>query len=328
MLSLFRNNNFFTVILVLLYAAPLFYACFNHTVDTVETPLFLKRIFQLTSDYKPINIIFFAAISISTSLWINHLINFYRLGKRQTYFTAISHILLSIIIKDAAHFSPVILSNLLLVASLFQLYASYEKKTSLAEIFNAAMFISIGVLLNEQMVWLLVFLILAWLTLRTFNLTEFIILMSAIILPFYLFGTYLFIVEKLNEWWFYEFLNSFGVTIFKFEMDVNFGLSLAALVLILLLSLLKFNALKAKTTIKEQKFINVLFILLICSSVSFLGIKNVQSSDFLILAVPYSIFLSLILQSIKKNRLAELLHLLLFLTAIFVQFNLLSFIKI
>ena len=327
MLSLFRNNNIFTIILLLLYAVPFLYSGFNHRLESVESTLLLKGLFQFTNDNKLFNFIFYLIIVFSSSLWVNNLINFYRLGKRQTYYTAVSFILLSFLIKDADLFSPVIISNLLLVGSIVQLYASYEKKTSVAEIFNAAMFISIAVLLNVQMVWFFPFLILSWLTLRTFNLTEFIILISAIILPFYLFGTYLFVIEKLNQWWFYEFLNSFGTTNFKFKLDIHFSLSLAALLLILLLSFIKFNALKSKTTIKEQKFINVLFILLICSSISFLGIKNIHTYDFLILAVPYSVFLSLILQSIKKNRLAESLHLILFLIAIIVQFNLLSYIK-
>jgi hypothetical protein len=326
MLRLFRNNQFYTAILVFIYALPFFISKFvNDDFLKVENAVDYTFLLAWVPNFKSLgtvaeSVLLFGMLLIQ-AFWLNRLINVNRLGKRATYYGSVAFLLCAFSFQGSVILAPALFANLSITLSLVQLFRAYEKKSSVAEIFNAAFFASLGALLNPAAIWYLPFIVISWFMLRAFNAKELIIIFLGLTIPYYLLGTYMFAFGNLSGWWSNDVIGSFGRTAFNVNLNLSFWISLGSWALLLLISILNFNTLKQKTTIREQKYIDVLFWLLIFSGLCWIGQKNYATSDFITFALPLSIFISLNLQSFKNDRFAELLHFLLLSAAIFAQYQ-------
>lgn len=325
MLKLFRNNQIYTAVSVLIYGLPFFLSHFwettPKTVAAEEYPFLLSWVPNICSWGHNFTGILFSILVLVLAFWLNMMVNINRLGKRATYYTAISFILCAFTFPASDVISPALFSNLCIVGTLVQLYRAYEKKTSVLEVFNAAFLGSLAALLYPPAVWYILFVAIAWFILRSFNTKEFIILLSGFFIPYYLLGTYMYLNNRLLDWWQRDIAGSFGSLGFDMDITVAFWISLGLWAFLLLISLINLRGLKYKTTIREQKFIDVLLWLLLISCVTWLGQKHFGQEDLMAMALPLSIFLSLNLQSFQSEKLAGYLHFLLFLAALFAQYD-------
>jgi len=325
MLKLFRNNQIYTAISVLIYSLPFFMSHFwennPKTIATEDYPFLLSWLPNLCSWGHNFTGILFFVLLLVLAFWLNLVININRLGKRATYYTAISFILCAFAFPASDVISPALFSNFCIIAAIVQLYKAYEKKTSVLEVFNAALLGSTAALLYAPAVWYILFVALAWFILRTFNSKEFIILLIGFFVPYYLLGTYMYLNNRFLDWWQRDIAGSFGRLNFEMDITISFWISLGIWVFLLLFAVINLRGLKYKTTIREQKFIDVLLWLLIISCFTWIGQKHFGQEDLITIALPLSIFLSLNLQSFQNEKLSGYLHFLLFIAAIFAQYE-------
>lgn len=322
MLELFKNNRIYTAVFVLLYGLPFFFAPLfgGSGADVTEAeayPTLLRFIPSLTGLGTGFSALLFGALLLISAFWVNNVININRLGKRATFFASIALLLCTFLLPQSAALSPSFLASFALLASLLQFFRAYDKKNSVLEVFNAAFFAGLSGLLYPPGIWFGLFALFAWFILRTFNAKELIILLVGFLLPYYLCATYMYLNDRLLDWWSKEVAGSGFRPDFAFADSLALRISGVLFLLFLLLALFNLRALKYKTTIREQKFIDVLLLFLLISCLTWIGQKRFGPEDVAVIVLPMSIFLSLNLQAFKNEQIAEFLHLICYAAALF-----------
>ncbi|MFK7798829.1 MAG: hypothetical protein AB8E82_15365 [Aureispira sp.] len=325
MLQLFRNNQIFTVIFVLIYAL----------IFSINTWLYdgtaLTSFEQLPSTIgnwlidwvrsPGINRIAFVILLLVQAFVVNFLVNEFKLAKQYSYVPAIAYILTHFSGVDLDICSPVILGNCFLLWALYSLFLSYAKRVSLAIIFNIGFATAMAALCYHGFVIYFWWMLIGILLLRAFDPQEFIILLGGFFVPFFLLGTYHFINDNLSNWLHTEIWMHYQ------QMTVHYDNTLSLYVLIglfitpVVLALFQIPTLHFKTTIREKKYINAVLWMPIIGVFGFFLQSHLYTYHFLTLAIPVAILLSLVLQSFKSIGLAELLHLVFFMLALGVQYQ-------
>jgi hypothetical protein len=312
MLRFFNNNQLHTALFVILSALPFLFAQFYHQDDTaiVET-----QFYEYINQNQSFAFAIFALILFVQAFWLNNLINFYRIGKRTSYYTAIIFLLLILSFDVGKAVSPSLFSNLLIITALQQFFKVYDNKNTVKEVFNAAFLCSMAVIFNPETVLYLFFAVAAWLKVRTFTAKEFVILLLGLFAPFYLFGTYMYLNDKLFESFTY-LTGHLGRIDTLIKPDLFFWISISGIGLLALFSIINYSGIKAKTNIREQKYIDLTFFLLFFSGLFWIANSKIDADSLRMLVLPLSIFISLNLQAQKNQRLCDLQFLILIAVAI------------
>lgn len=311
MLSIFRNIQLRTALLYFMIAATLLFLKFYYLgIDVPESDNALNFVgFKgLANNYLSTAYVFFGLLHILQAFWINSTVNYFRIGKKTSFYTALFYTAFIFSFENLEIISAAIVAGFFVVISISEFYKSYDRKNSVKELFNAAMFIGIAVLIFPSNFFYIPFAFAAWLKVRTFNIKEFGVILSGLFVPFYLVGTYMYLNGELLNWM-AKIVKNFGPIVFNFEFNLFFIIGLSIWGLLLTLAIINYSGIKSKTNIREQKFIDLLFFLLIFSNLFWLFNKNSGIQDLILPAIPISIFISLNLQTIKNNRISELLFL-------------------
>jgi hypothetical protein len=319
-LRIYRNNQLFTSIAVMLYFLLFFLSDFLQVKEKIalstNAGYLLKSSLEQSSNYP--NIVFFL-LAVLLIFWINNFSNQYRLNKRPNFVNAITVVLCLYAFVDSGIPTAALLANIPILLAFQNIFKAYERKNSIIELYNAAFWVAIAALCYSPAIWYALFVLIASFQLRSFNIQEFFILLFGFLTPFFLLGTYLFLNDQLLEWWTNDFIQAFGNMRLGFDWTPINIIPLSWIGILLLWSLVNFSNLKQKTTIREQKYYNVLLSSLLISILSILGLKTISLGHWGLLLIPFSIFLSLNLQSLKNNRMAALIHWILWATVILTQ---------
>lgn len=325
MLQLFRNNQIFTVLFVLIYALVfsvntwlyegISFASFEQLPSTIG-------IWLIDWVDNPIsNRITFILLLLLQAFVVNLLVNHFRLAKHSSYVPAMAYILVHFAGVGIDICSPVMLANCFILWALYSLLCSYEKRVSLATVFNIGFATAMAALCYYGFIVYSVWMILALLLLRSFDPQEFIILLGGFFVPFFLLGTYHFINSNLGHWLNTEIWVHYQQMMVHYDTTIGLYLLVGFFASPVLLALLQLQTLHFKTTAKEKKYINMVLWMPFIGALSFLFQSHLYAYHFLVLAVPAAILLSLVLQSFKSLALAELFHLILFMLALGVQYQ-------
>ncbi len=252
---------------------------------------------------------------------VNLLVNEFRLAKHYSYVPAIAFILVHFAGADIDVCSPVMLGNCFMLWALFCLFQSYEKRVSLAVIFNIGFATAMAALCYHGFIVYFIWMVLAVLILRSFDPQEFILLLGGFFVPFFLLGTYHFINDNLGYWFYTELGQHYQQMTVHYDNNLSLYVLIGLMVAPIILALLQLQTLHFKTTSREKKYINVVLIMPFVGLLSFLVQSNLYAYHFLVLAIPVAILLSLVLQSFKSLALAELLHLVIFMLALGLQYQ-------
>ncbi|MGH1338427.1 MAG: hypothetical protein ACRBFS_20095 [Aureispira sp.] len=325
MLQLFRNNQIFTVIFVLIYAL----------VFSVNTWLYegisLASFEQLPStigawlvdwvDSPMTNRLTFIVLLLVQAFIVNLLINHFRLAKQHSYVPAVTYILVHFAGVGIDICSPVMLANSFMLWAFYSLLCSYEKRVSLATIFNVGFATAMAALCYYGFIVYGLWIMLALFLLRSFDPQEFIILLGGFFVPFFLIGTYHFVNSNLGNWFHTEIWAHYQQMTVHYDTTIGLYILIGFFVTPVILALLQLQTLHFKTTSKEKKYITMVLWMPLIGVFSFLFQSDLYAYHFLVLALPISILLSLVLQSFKSLALAELFHLVLFMLALGVQYQ-------
>lgn len=317
MLKIFNNNQIHTAFFVILTALPFLLA----RLYLQDMPITgLPQFFVYINEQKSLALTIFSILILFQAFWLNSIINYYRIGKKTSFYSGIIFLLVYLSFNGNGIIGPSLFSNLFVIAAINQFFKAHDDKNTLKEIFNGAFFCAMAVVVNPETFPYLLFAIAAWLKVRTFSAKEFIILLLGIIAPFYLIGTYMYLNDKLLIWFVYLF-GHFGFISANFQPNLIFWVTISGIGFLGLISIFNYSGIKAKTNIREQKYIDLLFFLLFFSGLFWIMNRKIDVDSLRMLALPLSVFISLNLQAIKNQRLCELQFFLLLALAVFANYG-------
>jgi hypothetical protein len=324
-LQIFRNNDFLTNILVVFYLLLLSTNIWIYPSDLIQDfskvpATFLPTIENWLSAPAGNSILFFLLI-LGQAFYLNFLVGAYKITRQYTAVPAVCYILLHFIHVDADIATPIVFANTFLLGALHCILDAYSKKASLGTIFNIGFWIGTASLFYSSYMVYIIWGIIALLIVRTFDLQEFILIILGYLIPFFLAGTWHFAMGDFQGWWADIIWGNSVESGYAFNWEITTWVMVGLLLLPYLLAVLNLGGLQFKTTTKEKKYIYVLLLLPIIGLLTFLVQTNIPIYHFYTFVVPIGILFGLVAQSYKNALWAELIHLLVFMTCMGVQYQ-------
>ncbi len=324
MLQLFRDNQIFTIVFVLLY-----FLLFGANIWSYPNDLsYFEELPSTLSSWTlhwishPINNkIAFSILLLLQAFTVNAIVNNFKLTKHYSYITAICFILLHFSYSTIDSCSPPMLANTFLLWSLYSMCSSYEKRVSLGTIFNIGFSAAIATLFYNGFAGYFFWILIGLVIVRSFDFQEFILLIAGFFIPFLLLGTYHFSGDNFDQWIDQELLLHYSSMVVHYDTNLLLYLLLGILALPLLLAIGNLQGLYFKTTAREKKYINAVLLMPFTALLGFFFQSELYADHFVIFIIPMSILLSITLQSYKSLAASEAVHFVLFMLCLGIQYQ-------
>ncbi len=323
MLHLFRTNQIIYSFFLLFYAILLRVSFFlhPHSSDIENNGILSLSIKTWLGEQYLIAGVFTVLIVFIQAIMINQLAKKYHIFKETTLFPGLFYILLVSAIQDFLPLSSILLANTFLILAVANILKIYKNPKCADIIFNIGFWISSAALFYNAFFLFLLLALISLATLRAFKGREVLMILCGYVLPFLFVSTYFFWNDQLGLYWENYFFNQFNFLDFRFEKGWNTYYKIILLSLLFLLGI--FNSYSFTKSIKIRNYLNVFYLTLFISGITFFIQDNIQINHFLIIAMPLSILLAARFLSMSKTA-AEFIHLFLFLGIILFQFNVFS----
>lgn len=320
MLSIFRSNQLLTSVLLLLYAAVLHSRLWISPEFVISFPEG-GILYQLLVTHLGVHS-FWVGIGGVIGLFLTaFLLNFvefsYRLDRESHLFPGIFLILFSAYDPSFVVWSPIHLANIFLLVAVYLMMGLGRKTVSKGALLNIGIFIGLSALFYPAYLLLLLFGGVALYVQRGFSGLEFLIIALGAALVFYLTGGVCYLFDSWDA-----FLGSQGLKAYSW-LDIRpddghlpFGLLVWGV--LLLVMLFQYAVFTQKRNMQSQRRIAILFWLLLFSITTLPLQKNLGTEQALVAALPIAYLSGIWFYNLKKNW-SELLHFLLFLVALAIQ---------
>ena len=324
MLQIFRNYQLPTSILLLFYSLIFYIALWLYPVAvsvSEQSTGLCHLIYKTTNGMGSVGAkLLFLALTWIQALLLNQAANNSRIAKHNTYIHGLCYLLVLYGLNASFILSPIIFANTFIILALYNLLQSYEKNISMIRIFNLGLWLGLAGLFYFSTVSLLIWAIFALIIIRGIDLREIFIVISGFFLPFIWITVFHYLNDNLALWWATSVQAQWGILL-DFSVTPLFYLQLGILSLVLLWTLLNWQGLQFKTTLREQKYLQSLFLMPIVLGVSLFCQKSIQSEHIALWIIPISLFLSFNLQTIKRVAIAEFMHLFFLIASILVVYQ-------
>lgn len=322
MLSLFRSNQLLLSVLLLFYALLLHLSTFIipvHDVPTNEGVLstwVLDWIGRngLFSNVIALLLVFFQAV------WINVFVAKHRLASSVSLFPGLFYIFIASLFPDFLYLSPPLLANTFYIFALFEIMEVYKKASCADRIFNIAFWISVASLFYLPYIVMIILGFIGLGILRGFNITERLILLVGILVPYILVGTWTFWTNQFDQFIQHHFQDNFAFFVLPHSFDTLTLVQLIIFGLFLFFVLFSRNQYLHKRKIQAQKNIDILYWAILIGGLTIIFQSNISLEHLLILAPPIGILLSFNFLTMN-NRWAEVIHFLLLLGVLIFQYR-------
>ncbi len=321
MLAIFRTNQQLANILLLFYLALVRASTFIHPMNIVpKSHGVLSQ--WLYSEMAPTSfegqIAAFILIFIQ-AVFINIIMSEYRIATEITLLPGLFYCLITGMMPEFMGLSPILLANTFMILAIFYLLDSYKNNGASSRIFDAGLWIGVACLFHFPFILFALWGIVGLGILRGLRLKEILMFLVGIVIPFFLFGVYLFWTDNLPLI-FKHFTENFGVLSFVKQNDPNIYIKVGLILLLIMLTLLSSGQLFVRRNIAIQKYVSIIYWMMFIAGLTILIQKGIDLNHLLIIAVPLSMLLTMMFQRIGSAT-AEVLHILLLVIAMLFQYQ-------
>lgn len=321
MLQLFRTNQLFLHLLVLVYMAILWAPAFLvHPIElTVNGGFVYDWFISIIPDQPAFRIAVAIVLIWGQGLIMSYLVNQYRMGPQATLFPGLFIALLYSATPEFYGLTTEVIANTFLVLAIFQLFKIYKQQESAQSIFNVGFLISLAALTAQGYV---VFVFLGWIgigIMRSRGFLELVQYAIGLALPWLLLGMIYYVMEPAGSFmelvgfswsWPPYFIGPAGLRI-QFQMVL--------LLILLLVVISQYSVVSLGETMHVQKNIQVLYWTCLLSLASLLIVPQIECAHFLLTAIPFGALMGLWMARLRPAR-AEMVHFLLFMVVVIYQY--------
>lgn len=208
MLRFFRENSLLPVILLLILSAAIKLPSLiaHQGYEYIQTAPLSRILFHYFSNIE--NHILWGRI-ISTAIiflqgWlINYIVSQHSILYKDTFLPALFYVLLNSFYPVQSELSPQIISNTFIILLLQRLCFLYESQNPLLLVFDAGMYLGLGILFNYDLSVFLPFILISVVIFTSFNIRYLMISVIGIIVPLYFTATAFYLNDNLSELIFY-----------------------------------------------------------------------------------------------------------------------------
>ena len=312
MATFFKSNNPLSIIFLFFYGFLLRFASFVQPQNPVvynTDGVFYKWIVKTLEIWGVTHSFVYPFFSYSLifiqALLLNKYIGQYRMFSRSNFLPAFSYILITAVFPAWWQLSAALVVNtflLLIWGSVLTLYKNNQAKKTL---FNIGIFLGFSSFIFTPSLYFVIVLLVWLIILRSFDLTEYLVCLLGLGLPYYFLLAILFLSDNM-EIVKYLFEIQFVLPSLKQENWIWFGL--AIILIPFIIGLLYFQNTISRMLIQARKNWHVLMVYLL-SSLIVAGLNGSVKIEYWIIAgIPLAAFHSNALFSPKRNLLPNLIH--------------------
>ena len=325
MATFFKSNNPLSFIFLFFYGFLLRFASFLQPKNPVvykTDGVFYKWVIKSLEILGVSNSFvypFFSYILIFIqALLLNKYIGQYRMLSRPNFLPALSYILITSVFTSWWQLSAALVVNTFLVwiwGSFLTLYKTNQAKKTL---FNIGILLGFSTFIFIPTIYF-VFVLLVWLIiLRSFDLTEFLVCLLGVSLPYYFLITILFLSDKMEI---IKYLFEIQFVVPSLKQDNWIWYSFATIIIPFIISLVYFQNTISRMLIQARKNWHILMVYLL-SSLIVAGLNGSVKIEYWIIAtIPFAAFHSNALFSPKRNLLPNFIHIFSLLYIIILNFK-------
>lgn len=243
----------------------------------------------------------------------------HKLSKETTLFAGVFLVLCSSLSMPLLHLSPAYFANVFLILGVYEVLGTYRSSNAAGSIFNAGFFVGLSALFVPSHLFFLLLIFIALNLLRGFKFEERLMVLIGAVVPLFLVGTYYFWIGDLPTFWAVQFTEAFGL--FDFYSGNTFTLiHIGLLGVILLVVLFGRGQISGRKTVQVQKKIDIFYWALVVCLLVVVFQAKIQEPSVLTIAPFLGLFLGIQFSMIKPN-VGELLHFLLLILVLFLQYR-------
>ena len=325
-LEFFKKNHLFNSLLLFPYALVIRSVVILFPESRLDGEIAGKwggEFIQMTHNWGAGEFIFSTFLVFIQAAMINRLFIRQSMIGEINLFPGLCYILLTALHPSFISISSLLLANMTLLIALGYLFEVLKKDHQEETRFMAGLWLAVSALLYAPYFTLLLFGLVAMSMLKTLKVKDIFQFLTGYISPFFIGWMVRMIMTK--EPHFDGLKNLFDVGLPEFGKLYNMAdiVTIAVIALLMLINLLGYSQIIARKNIHAQKKIDTMYLLIFfCVPMAFfIPILTVQC--LLVLAIPFSLFMAILIRQIKHPAVAESLHFILFVTAIVSQFLLL-----
>ena len=204
MLEIFRSNSLASILGLLLFTFSIRLAVFfiplpaEPTIHTTFAELIFKglranQLFTLQMQVLATMLIFMQA------LLLNYIADSHDILYKGSVMPGLFYVLLNSIYPEQLQFTSQLLANTFVILLLYRLCYLYESQKPLFLVFDAAILLGIGLLLDYDLIIYLVYILLSILFMTSFNIRYWLAAIFGIFIPAYFLGVYFFLTNQLDD---------------------------------------------------------------------------------------------------------------------------------
>ncbi|MBK8922745.1 MAG: hypothetical protein IPM81_14770 [Saprospirales bacterium] len=323
MLTLFRNNQSTTVLLLALYVGILHVPAILGWVpppsasrDT-EGGLLFHYLFGWAAGNAFASALGATALVYFQAILINRFVDTFRMMNDRNWIPGALYALVASCLPDLLFISPVLIAATFIPILLQRLFSVYKQTQAYGAVFDTAFWLTLTSLIHPPAIWLFPAAYIAFFNLRTFPPREQAVFFTGIFSPMALVFTGHFWFDQDGALIQTQLSRCIFLPGLRLPADLYGSLKVSLLGLILVATLLGFNVYYHKRLIQTQKYITILYWFLFAGMLAALFQPAMRLEYFFLIAPTVSIFLAYLFQSTRNVFMIEVFHFTL-LSAVFI----------
>ncbi|MBP9874789.1 MAG: hypothetical protein KBC60_12150 [Haliscomenobacter sp.] len=320
MLSIFRTNQVFVSFLLLFYGGLLFSGVLVFPAAAEAGPHgFLQHWVIAWLPNTPLVLFIAIVVLLFLQAFMLNLMEYnYRLDRELHMFPGVFFMLFSAMVPGPDALLPVFLANIFLFLAIYEVMGTFKQNQAAGNLFNAGLFLGVACLFYPSYAVFLLALFSGLNILRGFQFMERIMVLAGVVVAYYLTGTTAFLTGHWNLFTDLQGLNAYGFLDLQPGTSIPYSLLPWAVFLVILV--FQHPLFMQKRVIQTQKRITIWYWVMLMSVATLLIQKHLAIWHVHVLALPVSYLTAMLVSRMRPNW-AELLHILLFFAALYVQFE-------
>lgn len=307
--KIFKTNqiiaNIFIVLLAVLLLIPGYFS-------VIELNLANYSLFNFDIKNRFFNVLLTSLLIGFEGVFLNFIINQEKLIKGNTHLIGLFYVVLNSAVSILFSINPIIISNAFIITVLFLFFKLYSLNNAKTLLFNTGLLLGMSVLIYAPLFCLfpLIWIVLSYT--RTPNFRDFFVSLFGFLLPFTYLFAYLYLNNKLYtsnyiDWIYYP-------SVFLIQiLNKPYIYYLVVLIGFVLLAFFSMFFQLGRDVIKDRKLFIVLILLSLFLIATVIFNREDYNSLYILLTIPFSVFLANYFNKLKKEWLAEVFFTILFL---------------
>jgi hypothetical protein len=265
MVFLFRDRSDINVLFLVLLSVAVHFHFYLEAPIVIANPTDGLLAYLLFNYIKPLPplalIVIFHLIVIVQALRLNILVSRFKMFQQVSYLPAFTFVILTALFPFWDAISSGLIANAFIIWILVKLNRLFDQTQPKTLEFNIGMIVGVSILLYEPIAILIPVVIFALAIIRPFRLTEWLVLIMGIVLPFYFIFTYVFLTDSAAA--FTAFLPKLDWVNPLVAMDVKSIIALSFMGLQLLIGLYFWQEQQNRFIIQVRKYWGVMLLILV-----------------------------------------------------------------